>query len=102
MIACTKGSFVARGGANTNGVQNGPGIPNGPGTVFRLSPPTSQQTQWSERVPWSFGASDDDVRPRASLLADNWCWIYGTTIGGGPNSCSNLYGCGTVFELSLP
>jgi hypothetical protein len=59
------------GGANTNCVQNGPGIPNGPGTVFRLSPPTSQQTQWSERVLWSFGASDDGVRPQASLLADN-------------------------------
>jgi hypothetical protein len=34
--------------------------------VFELSPPTRQQTQWSERVLWGFGANDDGVQPVVS------------------------------------
>ena len=76
------------------------------GTVFELSPPTAQQTQWNERVLWSFGvASDDGQQPQAGLIADKWGNLYGTTVGGGANAngvgCASS-GCGTVFELSPP
>jgi hypothetical protein len=76
------------------------------GTVFELSPPIGRQTQWRERVLWSFGASGDGDNPFAGLLADQWGNLYGTTDRGGLNtSClgplHELYGCGTVFELSL-
>jgi uncharacterized repeat protein (TIGR03803 family) len=69
---------------------------NNAGTVFELSPPTRQQSQWSERVLWSFGANDDGVQPVAGLIANRWGNLYGTTAEGGAKSN------GTVFELSPP
>ena len=36
------------------------------GTVFEVSPPTRKQTQWSERVLWSFGAAGDGISPLCS------------------------------------
>ncbi len=70
------------------------------GTVFELSPPAGQQTQWRERVLWSFVASGDGAFPVAGLLADKWGNLFGTTVEGGVNCPS--YGCGTVFELNPP
>ena len=65
------------------------------GTVFELSPPPGQQTQWRESVLWSFGASGDDGRlPFAGLIADQWGNLYGATVNGGANG-SNV---GTVFK----
>jgi len=75
------------------------------GTVFELSPPAGQQTQWRESVLWSFGASGDGNFPTAGLLADRRGNLYGTTGQGGANSCFTgirEIGCGTVFKLSLP
>jgi uncharacterized repeat protein (TIGR03803 family) len=67
------------------------------GTVFELSPPDGQQqTQWRERVLWSFGASGDGQFPQAGLIADWWGNLYGTTQGGGTNGLN----AGTVFKLS--
>ena len=75
----------------------GEGGTNGAGTVYELSPPNRNSTQWTEQVLWSFGGtSDDGVRPEASLLADKWGNLYSTTPSGGTN------GLGTVFELSPP
>jgi len=60
----------------------------------------------SERVLWRFaGAPDDGDGPGAALIADKWGNLYGTTTGGGANSCPQsgfAPGCGTVFELSPP
>jgi hypothetical protein len=76
------------------------------GTVFELSPPAGQQTQPRERVLWSFGASGDGQSPEASLIADKWGNLYGTTELGGENGLVGagpaLSGDGTVFELSPP
>ena len=53
---------------------------------------------------WNFGVvANDGERPQASLIADNWGNLYGTTSQGGANTCSSDGpGCGTVFELSPP
>jgi uncharacterized repeat protein (TIGR03803 family) len=77
------------------------GGPNEVGTVFELSPPVGEQTQWSARVLWSFaGGPDDGANPIAGLILDQRGNLYGTTVGGGAN-CSP-FGCGAVFELSPP
>ena len=83
------------GGENGIDVGGGPGVGSGDGTVFELSPPAGQQTQWFEKVLWSFGASGDGLQPFAGLIADKWGNLYGTTPFGG----ANVPG-GTVFELS--
>jgi hypothetical protein len=88
-------------GTTVSGGANCPSF-GGCGTVFELSPPVRKSTQWTERVLWKFGAtSDDGIRPLASLLADKWGDLYGTTGFGGVN-CSSAGGCGTVFELIPP
>jgi hypothetical protein len=70
--------------------------------VFELSPPAGQQTQWRERVLWSFGATSDDGRmPYVGLLDNQWGNLYGTSVSGGSNG-GNIGGGGTVFKLSLP
>jgi len=87
-------STTYRGGANGSDA----------GTVFELSPPSGTSSQWSERVLWSFGATDDGANPEAGLLADKWGNFYGTTQFGGANSSCNtgVFGCGAAFELSPP
>jgi hypothetical protein len=72
--------------------------------VFEVNPPTGKQTQWSERVLGSFGASGDGISPLGSLIADERGNLYGTTdIGGVYDGVPGLgLGAGTVFELSLP
>jgi uncharacterized repeat protein (TIGR03803 family) len=77
---------------------------DGFGTVFELNPPSGKSKAWSERVLYSFaGSPDDGAGPQAALLADQRGNFYGTTAGGGTNSCQfSTPGCGTVFELSPP
>jgi uncharacterized repeat protein (TIGR03803 family) len=65
------------------------------GTVFELTPSAAPSTQWSERVLWSFGASDDGRQPYGTLINDALGNFYGTTSAGGEN------GFGTVFQLSV-
>ncbi len=71
--------------------------------MFELSPPPDQQTQWRERVLWSFMRTsyDDGESPLAGLLADKRGNLYGTTSYGGANYCfgRDSVGCGTVFEV---
>jgi uncharacterized repeat protein (TIGR03803 family) len=79
------------------------GGPNEVGTVFELSPPVGEQTQWSEHVLWSFDATaDDGINPVAALTADKWGNLYSTTSAGGAGGICSGFGCGTVFELSPP
>jgi uncharacterized repeat protein (TIGR03803 family) len=71
----------------------------GCGTVFELSPPAGQQSQWRERVLWSFAATGGDGQyPYASLNADRWGNLYSTTSAGGVNGSN----AGTIFKLSPP
>lgn len=104
LIADQQGNFygtTAEGGGRTCDPSR-----VGCGTVFELSPPSGQQTQWTERVLWSFGAIGDGWNPEAALIADSKGNLYGTTYVGGAN-CQptpplNDSGCGIVFELSPP
>jgi uncharacterized repeat protein (TIGR03803 family) len=66
------------------------------GTVFRLSPPSSGNGNWTETVLWNFEmASDNGYLPGyGKLNMDAKGNIYGTTTRGGTK---NL---GAVFELS--
>ena len=69
--------------------------------MFELSPPAGQQTQWRERVLWSFGASGDGWVPFAGLIADKWGNLYGTTEFGGANSGSDyLARCSSSVRCS--
>lgn len=68
----------------------------GCGTVFRLTP---HDSDYKERLLYSFTGGLDGKNPQGSLLADAAGNLYGTTAsGGGSAECPS--GCGTVFELS--
>src|SRR5258706_183206 len=73
---------------------------NGLGAVFELSP--SSGGSWTEQVLYSFGASaSDGINPYDPVIIDAAGNLYGTTAGGGSNSCDQFtLGCGTVFKLS--
>jgi uncharacterized repeat protein (TIGR03803 family) len=67
------------------------------GTVFRLRPPTTTETSWTETVLHSFGGSPADGKyPYSDLLIDMSDNLYGTaSLGGGANQ-------GIVFKLAPP
>jgi uncharacterized repeat protein (TIGR03803 family) len=74
----------------------------GGGTVFKLTPPTLGETNWSESVLYSFGGEffGDAGTPSAALVADASGNLYGPAATGGfggvpPNA-------GAIFELSPP
>jgi uncharacterized repeat protein (TIGR03803 family) len=76
--------------------------PSGCGTVFELSP--SSGGSWKESVLYSFaGGTADGASPTAPLIFDSAGNLYSTTLGGGIKGCRShrqIFGCGTVFELS--
>ena len=85
----------------TGGANSCTGVFSGCGTVFELSPPVGKSSLWSERVLYSFGATNDDgTIPEAALIADKSGNLYGMTPAGGANSCPNtsVPSCGTVFR----
>jgi uncharacterized repeat protein (TIGR03803 family) len=68
----------------------------GNGTVFKLTPPSEGQTNWTESVLYSFfgwGVSDG-ASPSAGLIFDPSGNLYSSTAAGG------FLDYGTVFELS--
>jgi len=67
----------------------------GSGIVFRLTPPTTLQGQWTETVLHSFTGGVDGGNPVGSLIADPCGALYGTANSGG-------VGNGTVFTLAFP
>jgi uncharacterized repeat protein (TIGR03803 family) len=92
--------LIADNQGHLYGATSGGGA-TGSGTVFEMSPPSGKQTQWTEKVLWSFGAGDDGKSPYCDLITDNQRNLYGTTNGGGGNG-GGAYGDGVVFELSPP
>jgi uncharacterized repeat protein (TIGR03803 family) len=50
----------------------------------------------------SFGRSlADGVAPQGALVQAADGALYGTTVSGGAGSCGGLFGCGTVFKMTL-
>jgi len=78
--------------------------PHGCGTVFRLAPPATDQTSWTETVLHVFGGKKDGRFPTGALALDDHGNIYGATVEGGIDCLKNLDpdGCGTVFKLKAP
>jgi uncharacterized repeat protein (TIGR03803 family) len=74
----------------------------GCGTVFKLTPPGSGQTVWTEKILYNFKGAADGGYPRGVLIEDGFGELYGTTRYGGGTICSEGLGCGTVFRLTPP
>jgi uncharacterized repeat protein (TIGR03803 family) len=77
------------------------------GTVFQLSPPAQKGDPWTETLIYEFQGerSQDGSEPNGGLIMDAAGNLYGVTAYGGTGNCKllgNLYGCGTVYELSPP
>lgn len=93
-----QGSLIADARGTLYGMTIGGGNANcfagsGCGTVFKLTPPMSGQTTWTESVLHAFNEFIDGASPQANLLMDARGVLYGTTFQGGAG------GAGTVFEL---
>jgi uncharacterized repeat protein (TIGR03803 family) len=77
------------------------GGPAGFGTVFETY---LAGGKWSTRILHNFtNANGDGAFPDATLIMDQSGNLFGTTTaGGGSSECQvgNVYGCGTVFELT--
>jgi uncharacterized repeat protein (TIGR03803 family) len=70
----------------------------GLGTVFKLTPPASGKTVWTQTVLHSFEGGNDGATPQAGVVIGANGVLYGTTYaGGGGGTCSA--GCGVVFDL---
>jgi hypothetical protein len=91
LLPGTKGDFY--------GTDSGGPPPFG-GLVFHLKPPSGSRKTWTIESLYQFKGKPDGEGPQEIILG-NGRSIYGTTLDGGTGSCS-YYGCGTVFEVSLP
>ena len=65
----------------------------GNGTIYRLTPPASGQTTWTETTLWTFSGSDGST-PSSPLLLTSGGTLIGTTSAGGEGNA------GTAFELT--
>ena len=72
------------------------------GTVFKLTPPGTGQTAWTETILYSFAGGADGANPYANLIFDKHGALYGTTQYGGGGAGCPTGGCGTVFMLTPP
>jgi uncharacterized repeat protein (TIGR03803 family) len=78
----------------------GGGGGGGSGTVFRLTPPTPDSTNWKFATLYRFAGGYDGSSPSGSLLIDSTGVLSGTTILGGAGP--GLDGYGTAFSLTAP
>ena len=74
----------------------------GCGTVFEVSPPAQQGGAWTGAIIYNFQDPSDGLSPYGGLVMDRKGSLYGTTVGGGDQSCNADEGCGTVFQLVPP
>jgi uncharacterized repeat protein (TIGR03803 family) len=72
------------------------------GTVFQLQPPTAPGDPWTEQVIYGFMGGADGAAPYAGLAVSKDGTLYGATYENYGGDTCNLYGCGTVFQLSPP
>ena len=87
------GNLIFDASGNLYGATAG-GVPNG-STVFKLTP--NAGGGWKETVLYYFNTSVDGAYP-AGVIFDKTGNLYGTTLGGGSDTC--FLGCGVVFELT--
>jgi uncharacterized repeat protein (TIGR03803 family) len=74
---------------------------NNLGVVFSLTPPVPPSTQWVETVLHSFAGGQDGANPQSPLTLTGGS-LYGATTAGGGTGCSQVGGCGTLFQLTPP
>jgi hypothetical protein len=74
----------------------------GAGNVFKLTPPSAGQTDWSLTTLWNFSGGSDGSVPIPGLIADKKGALYGTTQFGGDLTAPSCpgFGCGVVFKLT--
>ncbi|HEX3431166.1 MAG TPA: choice-of-anchor tandem repeat GloVer-containing protein [Rhizomicrobium sp.] len=88
---------LVRVGSDLYGTTTEGGVKNcGPyncGTVFKID------KNGTETVAHRFKGGADGTYPASNLIADSAGNLYGTTVLGGSNGCSNS-GCGTVFKIA--
>jgi uncharacterized repeat protein (TIGR03803 family) len=94
------GGLVFDTAGNLYGTTSAGGSANA-GTVFKLTPPASGQTAWSEAVLYAFQGGTDGLNPAAGLTLGRNGVLYGTTQSGGAYGDGSLFN-GTVFELTPP
>jgi uncharacterized repeat protein (TIGR03803 family) len=87
-----QGGLIADKGGQLYGTASGGG--NGYGVVFRLSPPTPGQTDWSEAVLHNFNNVTSGDNPAYGLVADAQGHLFGTAYYGGTGLG------GTIFEVT--
>jgi uncharacterized repeat protein (TIGR03803 family) len=66
------------------------------GAIFKLTPPATGQTRWTETVLYSFAGGIDGGQPWTGLIFDDEGALYGTTVKGGDADA------GVVFKLTPP
>jgi uncharacterized repeat protein (TIGR03803 family) len=102
LVQASDGNFygtTAEGGASTNYNFNECGY--GCGTVFKVTPSGTLMTIYSFCSKKQNDTCLDGNAPSV-LIQDTSGTFYGTTIGGGANSSNAcVFGCGTVFSLSV-
>lgn len=64
------------------------------GTLFSVDIATGKETVLHE-----FGEPGDGSEPRAAVVSVQGV-LYGTTVLGGLSTCSNGYGCGSIFSFT--
>ena len=70
----------------------------GNGMVYELTPTAAG---WTQTVLHSFSPDGaDGFAPTSGIIFDSAGNIFGTTQFGGSGSCTNGFGCGTIFELT--
>jgi len=69
------------------------------GTVFRAS---NRNGAWTFTPLYSFQRAQDGSDPWAGVTLGPDGALYGTTLYGGGNGCTENMGCGTVFRLTPP
>jgi hypothetical protein len=68
------------------------------GTIFKLTPPATGKTAWTETNLHVFGSQQNDgIYPQGKIVLDSTGAVYGVAAQGGGNA-----NCGVVFKLSPP
>ena len=70
------------------------GMVGGYGLVFKLTPPSPNQRDWTETVLYNFDVAKTGTRPLGELVRDSSGRLFGVTNSGGPRLG------GTVFEIT--